>query len=137
MERVPDTGVSLASNDRYVTENAGYFTPLLDILPELPEAEVIVDVGAGTGAATVACSTLPRARSLRSSCRRRCYPGYPTGGTGHRDVSFADCLGSVDLVVGHNAPFAPDELYRHRSAPVAHRRAVLSRPIQAGCRARE
>src|SRR5229473_2083701 len=50
--------------DRYVTANAGYFTPLLHILPELPEAEVIAGVMSAAGPIPAA---LPRVVFRRSA----------------------------------------------------------------------
>ena len=101
--------------DRYVTANAGYFTPLLHILPELPEAEVIIDVGAGTGAATRHLQQrYPRAQIIAIDLSPPMLSWLPDGiARVIGDVSALPIAsGSVDLVVVHNAPFAPDELYR-------------------------
>lgn len=101
--------------DQYVTANAGYFTPLLHILPELPDAEVIVDVGAGTGAATRRLrQRYPRAQIIAIDLSPPMLSWLPDGIA--RVVGDVSALpvasGSADLVVVHNAPFAPDELYR-------------------------
>lgn len=101
--------------DRYVSTDAAYFTPLLHILHELPEAEVIVEVGAGTGAATRWLQQrYPRAQIIAIDLSPPMLSRLPdriAGVVG--DVSAVPIAsGSADLVVVHNAPFAPDELYR-------------------------
>jgi len=88
---------------------------LLHILPELPEAKVIIDVGAGTGAATRHLQQrYPRAQIIAIDLSPPMLSWLPDGiARVIGDVSALPIAsGSVDLVVVHNAPFAPDELYR-------------------------
>jgi SAM-dependent methyltransferase len=101
--------------DRYVKADAAYFAPLLQILDDLPEAEVIVDVGAGTGAATRRLQQrYPSARIVAIDLSPPMLSHLPDGIAGVvGDVSALPIAsGRADLVVVHNAPFAPDELYR-------------------------
>lgn len=101
--------------DRYVTADAAYFAPLLHILDKLPDAEVIVDVGAGTGAATrLLMLRYPHARIVAVDLSLTMLGRLPGGLAGVvGDISALPIAsGAADLVIVHNAPFAPDELYR-------------------------
>jgi SAM-dependent methyltransferase len=101
--------------DRHVQTDSSYFAPLLRILDRLPDANVIVDVGAGTGAATRRLQQrYPRAKIVAIDLSPPMLSRLPTGITAViGDASALPVLsGSADLVVVHNAPFAPNELYR-------------------------
>lgn len=102
--------------DRYVGSDPVYFTPLDYILPNLPQAAVIVEVGAGTGAAT---------RRLKRRYPRAIIAAIDLSAPMLSRLSADDAVrlvgdtfalpvttGAADLAIVNNAPFAVDELLR-------------------------
>ncbi len=101
---------------RVVDADAAYFDPLKDILPHLPPSAVIVEIGAGTGAATgILRDRFPQASLLAVDLSAEMLALLPQ--TDARAVvgdAFAlpvrDAI--ADLALVHNAPFAVEELLR-------------------------
>jgi len=99
-----------------VEADAAYLAPLTAVLPDLPAAAVIVEVGAGTGAATnllrerYPCAAIVAVDLSQSMLARL--------STARAGVLVGDAYalpvrdGVADLVLVHNAPFSLGELFR-------------------------
>lgn len=102
--------------ERVVETDAAYFAPLAHVLRVLPEAAMIVEVGAGTGAATgLLRQRYPHAAIAAVDLSPSMLSRLSTAGTG---VLAGDVYGLplrdgvADLAVVHNAPFSLRELFR-------------------------
>ncbi len=99
-----------------VDADPAYFVPLNRILPDLPQAARIVEVGAGTGAATgMLRRRFPNAYLVAVDLTPRMLASLPAADV-CAVVGDAFALpvrgGIADLAFVHNAPFAPEELLR-------------------------
>lgn len=102
--------------DQLVDLDATYFAPLSHVLPDLPPAAVVIEVGVGTGAAT---------RLLRRQYPEAAIVAIDLSAPMLSHVARSDALAVVgdafalplldeqaDVVLIHNAPFALDEALR-------------------------
>ncbi len=101
---------------RVVETDAAYFTPLTRVLGDLPDAAVIVEVGAGTGAAThLLRQRYPHAAIAAVDLSPSMLSRFSAAGA---EVLAGDAYALpvrddvADLAVAHNAPFSLRELVR-------------------------